>query len=59
MVSEASIQLLVAMYVPTYLVPDHVGKCAYELWCGVAIPLQGLLVDHFADGEPERGFEAL
>ena len=43
----------------TDLVPDHVGQGADELWGGVAVALEGLLVDHLADGEPEGCFEAL
>jgi hypothetical protein len=44
---------------PTYLVPDHVGQGADELRGGVAVALEGFLVDNLADGEPEGGFEAL
>ncbi len=39
--------------------PDHVGQGADELRGGVAVALEGLLVDHLADGEPEGCFEAL
>jgi hypothetical protein len=42
-----------------YLVPDHVGEGADELRGGVAVALEGFLVDDLADGEPEGGFEAL
>jgi hypothetical protein len=43
----------------TYLMPDHIGQCANELWGGVAVTLEGLLVDYLADGEPEGCLEAL
>ena len=42
-----------------YLVPDHVGQGADELRGGVAVALEGFLVDDLADGEPEGCFEAL
>jgi hypothetical protein len=38
----------------TYLRPDHLRKSADELWRGVTVALQALLVDHLAHGEPER-----
>jgi hypothetical protein len=41
------------------LVPDHVGQGADELRGGVAVALEGFLIDHLADGEPEGGLEAL
>lgn len=43
----------------TYLRPDHLSQCADELRCGVDAQLDGLLVDDFANGEPESGFESL
>lgn len=41
------------------LVPNHVGQGADELRGGVAVALEGFLVDHLADGEPEGCLEAL
>jgi hypothetical protein len=41
------------------LVPDHVGQGADELRGRVAVALEGFLVDHLADGEPEGCLEAL
>lgn len=43
----------------TDLRPDHLGEGADELGRGVAVAAHGFLVDDLADGEPERGLEAL
>lgn len=39
--------------------PDHIRQSTNKLRRGVAVALEGFLVDHLADGEPEGGFEAL
>jgi hypothetical protein len=55
----SSFFFLAGLQGPTDLVPDHVGQGADELRGRVAVALEGLLVDHLADGEPEGCFEAL
>lgn len=43
----------------TNLSPDHLGQCANELGRCVSVPAHTVLVDHFADCEPQGGLELL
>lgn len=43
----------------TYLSPDHLGQRPDELWGDIAVALQHLFVNHFANCKPQRRLEPL
>ena len=43
----------------TYLSPGHLGQSTDELWGDIAVALQHLFVNHFANCKPQRRLEPL
>lgn len=43
----------------TYLSPHHLSQGTYKLGCSIRIEAEGFFIHDLADGEPQRGFEAL